>query len=352
MCSCIQTKEVGPLTLFEQITEGKKFFNADMRCEYAGNQLVLRVDSGQTTVQEAVDDCVTFARKVKGKGHDGHMLGWLCMHLALGLCHKFDVQDKKYIRSIMEDILPYSRGIDQGLFYRDINAFGDEGQYLDRSEKDLLEKAMYYLKICSGFKVDLKKGDLGRQIYGALKATYPDEVRFIDLPIGNPAYALGTAAPKISSPLMMACENLKPYLILRLLRYGATAHGEPLNFILASLSHLKTLEAATGNVAVGNPAEVTKLCLNYLLRAVTHLKLVFDEEKIGDMQHESDVYYVARNVTHYLDKDYYATPNKLKQLCRVKIREILLENDQIPDGIYRLPSRFNTGHKRYLDLLA
>ena len=344
---------MGPVTLFEQVTEGKKFFNSDMRCVYAGNQIVMRVDTGQITIKEAIEDCITFARKVKGKGNDGHMLAWLCMHLALGLCHKFDLQDKKYVRGIMEELLPYSRGVDLGLFYRDINAFGDEGQYLDRSEKDLLEKATYYLNVAGCFKMDLTKDDLGRKIYGAMKATFPDKMWYLDLPIGNPAYVIGTTPPKISNPLMTACENMRPHMILRLLRHGASAHGEPLNFIMASLSHIKTLEDATkSNIGSGTPVAITQLCLNYLLRSVTQLKLVFDDQKTGDMEHESDVYYVSQNVTQFVDEGYYASPNKLKQLCRVAIRNTLLENDRIPDGIYKLPKPLITTHKRYLDLLT
>lgn len=351
-CSC-GGKEVAPTTLFEQVTAGKKFFNSDMRCEYAGNQLVIKVDAKEITVKEAIEDCMAFARKIKDKGKDNHMLAWLCMHLALGLCHKFDLQDKAYIRGIMKEILPYSRGIDLGLFYRDINAFGDDGQYLDRQERELLEKAMFYLALCAGFKVDLKANDLGRQIYGALKPNFPDKIWFIDLPIGNPAYVLGTAPPSISNPLLTACENLKPHVVLRLLRHGATAHGEPLNFILASLSHVKTLEDATqSKIASDNPIVAPKTCLNYLLRTVTQLKLVFDDQKIGDLQHDSDVYYVSKNVTQFLDEDCYASPNKLKQLCRVKIRSLLLDNDKIPDAIYKLPKPMITTHKRYLDLLT
>ena len=344
---------MGPTTLFEQVTDGKKFFNADMRCEYAGTQIVMRVDSGQITVKEAIEDCTTFAKKTRGKGNDGHMLAWLCMHLALGLCHKFDMQDKKYIRGVMQEILTYSRGMDLGLFYRDISAFGDEGQYLDRAEKDLLEKASFYINVAGGFKVDLVKDDLGRKIYGATRATFPDKMWFLDLPIGNPAYAIGTAPPKLDSPLLTACENLKPHVILRLLRHGASAHGEALNYVLASLSHVKTLEDATKSDVVGaNPVGATKLCLNYLLRSVTHLKLKFDDQKVGDTSHDSDVYYVSNNVTQFLDEDYYASPNKLKQMCRVAIRNTLLENDRLPDGIVRLPKPLTGVHKRWLDLLA
>ena len=352
LCPCIKGSEVAPTTIFEQVTAGKKFFNADMRCEYAGNQIVLKVDAGEMTVKEAIEDCVSYAKKIKDKGKDQHMLAWLCIHLGLGLCHRFDVQDYQYVRSLMLELLPYSRGMDMGLFYRDITAFGDDGQYLEREERELLEKAMYYLRVCAGFKVDLKKDDLGRKIYGALKATYPDKKWYLDLPIGNPAFALGTAPPSITNPLTTACENLKPWVILRLLRYGATAHGEPLNFILASLSHVKTLEDATKKVTAESSVGVTKLILSYLLRTVTHLKLIFDDQKIGDMQHDSDVYYVAKNVTKFLDEDYYARPNTLKQLCRVKIRALLLDNDKIPDAIYRLPKPLNTNHKRYIDLLA
>ena len=353
LCPCIKGGEVGPMTLFEQVTAQKKFFNADMRCEFAGNQIVMKVDAGEITVKEAIEDCVTFAMKIKDKGKDQHMLAWLCMHLALGLCHKFDLQDKQFIRNVMAQIIPFSRGLDMGLFYRDLSAFGDDGQYLDRQERELLEKAMYYLKLSAGFKVDLKTNDLGRKIYGAMKPTFPDTMLFIDLPIGNPAYAIGTAPPSISNPLMTACENMKPWVVLHLLRHGATAHGEPLNFILASLSHVKTLQDATqSKLTSDNPIKVTQVILSYLLRTVTQLKLVFDDQKIGDMQHDSDVYYVSKNVTNFLDNDCYASPNKLGQLCRVKIRSLLLDNDKIPDTIYKLPRPLITTHKRYLDLLT
>ena len=349
---CGGSQPAGPMTLFEQVTEGKKFFNNDMRCEYAGNQIVQRVDSGQITTKEAIEDCRAYARKIKGKGSDGHMLAWLCMHVALGLCHKFDMTDRKLIRGIMEEILPYSRGMDLGLFYRDINAFGDEGQYLDRSERDLLEKASYYLNIAGGFKVDLTKNNLGRTIYGATRATFPDKMWFLDLPIGNPSYTIGTVPPKLDSPLLTACENLKPYVVLRLLRHGASAQGEAMDYVLSSLSHVKTLEDATKTDVVANPVEVTRLCLNYMLRSVSHLKLRFDQQKIGDTDHAPDVYYVSDKVKQFLDEDYYAKPNKLKQLCRVAIRNILLENDKIPEGIVRLPKPLTGVQKKWIDLQA
>ena len=350
--ACFRKSDVAPANVFVDVTAGKKFFNADMKCEYAGNKIAEMVEKGEITTDHAINDCIAYADRINDGKKENHMLCWMCKHLALGLCHKFNVTDKTRVRKIMQDILPLCRGMDAGVFFRDIVAFGEDGQFLSENEKELLEKSMYYLKMCTGFKIDMRDEAYARSIFGPLKAKLPKLMYYIDLPIGNPAYAIGTAPTSTSNPLATACESLKPHAVLTLLRHGANPHGEPLAYILGSLSHAKTVEEKAKIKVAESPVELTKKVLDYLLRVVSQLKLRFDDQKIGETDHEQDVYYVSKNIANFVEERFYRCPNTLKHLCRLKIRQLVLENDSIPEGIYSFQKPLITSHKRYLDLLG
>ena len=157
-----------------------------------------------------------------------------------------------------------------------------------------------------------------------------------------------------STPLALACESLKPNVVLLLLRYGSCPLGKPLDQIFSTLGSQRIVERATGMMIGDIPLEHVKLCLEYCLRAVRRIKIRTGDETTVDVAKGRDlehVHYVKEHVLEYLPDECYKAPTKLKHLARCQIRDILFTVDRMPEGIEQLPVLDNDC-KKYVNLLS
>jgi hypothetical protein len=157
-----------------------------------------------------------------------------------------------------------------------------------------------------------------------------------------------------STPLVLACERLKPSAVLLLLRYGASPIGKPIDHILSILGSQKIVEEATRLMIGDTPLEHAKKCLEYCLRVVRGIKIRIGEETVGGVIKDDDKehkHFIKDKVVEFLPDDCYKTPPKLKHLARCEIRNIMFTVDSMPYGIKKL-QKLNNDCKRYLDLLT
>lgn len=269
------------------------------------------------------------------------------------------MKNKETLRRFLREILLYSRGIDLGLFMRDILFY----ESLNPTDYEQA-KSYYYLSFVAGFKVNLEEDSLGDQIFvGPARILYHHLLKtkmfsYIEFPIGDPTLTMSnkeTLTSNVSpTPLGLACEGLKPSAVLLLVRYGASPIGKPIDHILSVLSSQKIVEEATGLMIGDTPLEHAKKCLEYCLRAVRGIKIRIGEETVSGVLKDNDkehIHFIKDRVVEFLPDDCYKTPPKLKHLARCEIRNIMFNFDSMPYGIYKL-QKLNNDCKRYLDLLT
>lgn len=321
------------------------------QCELIGFQICSKIDKKEITLGKAIDDIMVFA-ELNEKTPEGIHLSWLTLHLALGICYQYRSTSKELVRNILKALLPFSRGIDMGLFMRDLQYYEDE-----TPDPAILDKTMYCLHFCGGMKVILNNGLADKIFVGAARVEYKDLAvadwcYYFDLPLGHPTLEMTRNTIPDSfvghCPLLLAVENLKKNLVLTLLKHGASPHGRPLEHLLTVLGSQEIIKEATQSEFSDVPIEIVKTCLDYCLRAVPNIKVCFDDQMIADLK-KKDVYYVRQATAAFIPSDRYKTPAPLKHLARCFIRGRLLENDELPDGIEKLPNT-NEDVKKYLNL--
>lgn len=332
----------------------------ESKCEIIGFKICEKIDKKEITLDQALDDLVAFSRDCATRASEIQM-AWLTLHLALGLCFEYKVQNKATIRRFLKELLLYTRGIDMGLFMRDILHYED----LTPTNEEVA-KSFYCLNFTAGYKVDLNEDDLRHKIFtGPSKVVYRHLIRsdlcnYLDLPIGHPTLAMTTKVATTthvpSTPLGLACESLKPKVVLTLLRFGANPIGKPIEQILSTLCSQRIVEEATGLMIGDTPLEHVKLCLEYCLRAVRMIKVRIEEETMADVIKDSEaggehVHFIKENAVDFIPDDCYKVPPKLKHLVRCEIRDILFAADRAPAAIYSLP-KINSDCQKYLDLMA
>ncbi|KAK3583104.1 hypothetical protein CHS0354_036845 [Potamilus streckersoni] len=327
------------------------------QCEFIGEKLCAWIDDGTIELKKALQEVIDFA--------DFHStrdvyLAWMSLHLALGLSYKYREESKHVVRKILYRLLRFSRGIDIGIFLRDLIEFGGNEVQLENHAS--LTKSMYFLKVCAGFRLNHEQNEIGEKTFNGwinlIPKPNPAEngiCYYLDLPINFHPLLIGRmetsttyAESRVgSSALLTACQSLKPRAVLLLLRYGASPVGNPIRYILHQLGGMRILTTKTSLTVMPNPIRLVQLCLEYCLRVLPHIRLLIDEQRFT-VPHMDDVYNVTSDVISYLPEDRYMSPASLKHLCRCKVRQYLLECDSLPDGIYKLEIA-NT-LKAYLDL--
>lgn len=332
----------------------------ESKCEIIGFKICEKIDKKEITLDQALDDLVAFSRDCASRDTEIQM-AWLTLHLALGLCFEYKIQSKTVIRRFLKELLLYTRGIDMGLFMRDILHFDD----LTPTNEEVA-KSFYCLNFTAGYKIALDEDDLRGKIFtGPSKVVYrhllqSDIYNYLDLPIGHPTLAMTTKTATTthvpSTPLGLACESLKPKVVLTLLRYGASPIGKPIEQILSTLCSQRIVEAATGLMIGDTPLEQVKLCLEYCLRAVRKIRVRVEEETTADIIKDckeggEQVHFIKDNAIDFIPDDCYKVPPKLKHLARCEIRDRLFAADTMPSAIYSLPI-INSECQKYVDLLA
>ncbi|XP_060645794.1 uncharacterized protein LOC132784288 [Drosophila nasuta] len=159
------------------------------------------------------------------------------------------------------------------------------------------------------------------------------QLRFIDVPIESCG---------CSSPLRIALQANAPELLLILLRYGAAPQPPDggTSVIIALLD--KLIENGR------NYSYELVLCLKILLRNVAMIEMPFKPIVYASRREMFFERYGRLLMDKIIGKEQvYGVPT-LRHLCRCRIRDILREHNQLPNGIdtLRLPKRL----QRYIDL--
>ena len=94
------------------------------KCELIGFRYCEKIDKNEITLDQAIKDIVEYTRWHNMKANKVQYC-WLSLHLALGMCFQYKITDKEMIRFLLLELLPYSRGIDMGLFMRDLLHYED-----------------------------------------------------------------------------------------------------------------------------------------------------------------------------------------------------------------------------------
>ena len=142
-------------------------------------------------------------------------------------------------------------------------------------------------------------------------------------------------------PLMLAARHKQPDATLLLLRHGAEVHTTWLHF----QSAVEVLLFAPNQTVLGPQAEILiSHCIRLFLRAVN----LIDRGRLKDLEEEG-YYPLLDSWKDVIPTCYSESPRSLRHLCKLLIRNCLLESNNLPTGIYQLP--VPTPMKDYLDLL-
>jgi hypothetical protein len=324
-----------------EISEG--FGTLEGKCELIGYRYFDLIKKGKMTSNRVFDDIIAFTRSHNNDPKEAQYC-WLSLHLGLGLCFYLKIADKNTARRFLIELLQYSRGIDMGLFMRDFMHYENLSD-----SNEALHKALYIIKSASGLVVNFTDNKLGDKLFkGPARVVYNELVQqnrafYLDLPIGHPTLLLtsnGSTDNHIGTQcLTLACENLKPHVVLILLQYGATPHGKPLEHVLRNLGSRQIIEEASGRGISENPVELLGKCLTYLLRSIKKLHITVEGYTVADLEENfPHTYYLPECATYYLPDEYYRAPRKLKQLCRWEIRENLRRKGRLPSGLQDIPN--------------
>ena len=326
------------------------------KCELIGFRYCEKIDKKEITLDQAIKDIVEYTRWHNMKANKVQYC-WLSLHLALGMCFQYKITDKEMIRFLLLKLLPYSRGIDMGLFMRDLLHYEDLS-----CDNTQIEKSLYCLAFCAGFIVNLEKDGLQEKIFkGPARIVYKDVIRagscyYLDIPIGHPTLLMTESTSEDNhigtQSLNLACENLKPNVVLLLLRFGISPYSA-IQQLLETLGAARIIgRTASHPAAIDAPMEIVEECLKNCLKAVKHITLCFEGETFADSkakENKQGVYYVNEGAKKYVPEEYFQSPCPLKQSCRCEIRDILLKSGQIPCGVQKLPILSNE-MKDYVDL--
>lgn len=309
----------------------------EKQCELIGKTLYVRIENGDITLSKVVEDILQYV-KCKHSDDRKRYFCWLVLHLGLGLCccsRKPDVSNA-LPRTLLKQLLFYSRGVDFGIFLRDLFDFSE-------TQNGIPEKTEYLLEVCAGFAIEFSDPSLMNNVFDGPHGVVwremlrGDSCRYLDLPIAYP-----TLPPDVdvnrshlrASPLLLAIVNMKPKAVLLLLQHGAAAEGHPLEYILRMFSSFRLFPilnaSSNGSIRLGSIDTLVE-CFIYCLRSVPRLTLRFQGETILEKPGRH-VYYVSSEVTDYIPP-FYTRPCSLKHLARCVVREGLLVREQLPRGL-------------------
>ncbi|ESO83608.1 hypothetical protein LOTGIDRAFT_169075 [Lottia gigantea] len=337
-----------------------KFGSCEELCEHIGDGLCDMIDNGTVTLQQAIEDSIQFSI-VNAKDSESRYFSWLTLHMTLGLCFKYRVDDKGLVRDILVTLLPFSHGVDYGIYLRDLlEGFRQPSVSsvinLSQTSTSLsMDKSMYFLKYSAGMSINLRDEQIRKSLFdGTGRAVWAElldreKCQFLDLPIAHAhlqpmmIHQPLTASLQVSS-LLLAIMNIKPEVVLMLLRHGASAEGPPLRYLLRTLGTINIFPG--GATKYSAPIVMLADCLNYCLRTLCYVHFKTEMETIGNKA--AHAYYVKSDVCNFVPKWTMGGVAPLKHMARCWIRLRLIENDQLQDGIENLeiPSTL----QKYLDL--
>lgn len=359
VCPCLGIKKSIKLRLKKNLFEKYKnevvrgFSTQEGRCEMIGFKVCEYIDSKQTTLSQVVDDIVQFSR-IYSEDTKGVQLAWLSLHLALGILYHYKTMDRPTVRKILTEMLVHSRGIDLGLFMRDVMHYED----LTIEGNEAVDKSLYVIQFCSGMTVNLNDPSVkDRIIVGPSKVEYRDLLEkgtcsYFDLPTGHPTLTMSANVniPVTKTLLHTACENLQPHVVKCLLQHGADPSGKPIESLINCLNAHRIITGVVSQTFGDQPMEIIQECLKLCLRAVPTLHVNHTGETIADLEKKGKlVYYLSEKAAAYMPDHMYKSPAPLKHLCRCAIRQQLLKSDHIPKGITQLP-RVTPELQSYLQL--
>ncbi|KAK6176979.1 hypothetical protein SNE40_015175 [Patella caerulea] len=347
--------------VFENVRKQTRvpFGSTEEQCEHIGRGLCAQIDSGALTVQQVVNDSVKFAL-VNARDAESRYFSWLTLHMSLGICFQYQVEDKQLIRHVLGVLLPLSHGVDYGIFLRDLLESSRQPDVLSvinlapgqrqsmRSLSNVPDKSLYYLKYSAGLKIDLRDPKLMKTIFdGTGRAVWAELLDretclYIDLPIAHAhlqpmmIHQPLTASLQVSS-ILLAIMNMKPNVVHLLLRYGASAQGPPLRYLLRTLGtiHLFPGMQKDGPKKYTIPVLMVADSLKYTLRTMPYVRFKTEMETIGNNT-RFDTYYVKQEVLQFVPSWTVTGVPPLKHLCRCFIRNIFISLDQLPGGIQLL----------------
>ncbi|KAK3104062.1 hypothetical protein FSP39_024098 [Pinctada imbricata] len=325
------------------------------KCELIGTRYCEKIDKQEMTLDQVINDIVEYTKwHYLEKEHV--QFCWLSLHLALGLCYQYNIKNKATVRALLLELLPYSRGIDMGLFMRDLLHYEDLSP-----NNEMVKKAFYCLHFAAGFKIDLNNKTTEKLFKGPSKIVYrelvhADYCHYLDVPIGHPTLLMTQSTIMDThigqQSIVLACESLKPEVVLILLQHGVSPLGRTMEQLLATLGAVDVM-AGAGITMMDAPKDIVMECLTYCLRVIRTITLRFTGQTFGDVEAgiANTVYYVKAGAERIIPSHHWKSPCPLKHLCRCEIRDLLLQSDNLPDGISKLPG-LTEELKNYVNIMS
>ncbi|XP_067617259.1 uncharacterized protein stops [Eurosta solidaginis] len=280
----------------------------------------------------AVLAAVRYHREKKGGNGDVCLMGKYhnILYIALRTCWDWGVRDSDVVVYLLEEIYSCEKTFERiflGALFGPHAPHFIAGWRSDFRDQDENTRAMvYFLHHATSLSMQMP----------VWIARYEQDrmIKFIDVPIESCGR---------SSPLRVALQASAPDLLLILLRYGASPNppdgGD--SVVLALLEKL------------------TENGRNYVLQNVSCLQILLRNMPMIEMPCKPIIYSTRREIffkkygrlliDRIITKEQVYGVVSLRHLCRCRIRDLLRQNCQLPNGIdtLRLPRRL----QRYIDLM-
>ncbi|XP_059218998.1 uncharacterized protein LOC106087842 isoform X2 [Stomoxys calcitrans] len=280
----------------------------------------------------AVLSAVRYHRDQKDANGDVCLMGKYhnILYIALRTCWDWGVRDSAVVVVLLEEIYACEKTFERiflGALFGPNAPHFIAGWRSDFRDQDENTRAMvYFLRHATSLGMTLP----------VWIARYEQErlVKFIDIPIESCGR---------SSPLRVALQASAPDLLLILLRYGANPNP-PDGGTSAVLALLDKLTENGRNYVFQNVS-----CLQILLRNIPMIELPFKPIVYSTRREMFFERYGSLLIDKIITKEQVYGVMSLRHLCRCRIRDLLRNNGQLPDGIdtLRLPRRL----QRYIDLM-
>ncbi|XP_046805422.1 uncharacterized protein LOC111681611 [Lucilia cuprina] len=281
----------------------------------------------------AVLAAVRYHRDKKDANGDVCMMGKFhnILYIALRTCWDWGVRDSAVVVVLLEEIYSCEKTFERiflGALFGTHAPHFIAGWRSDFRDQDENTRAMVY------FLHHATSLDMSLPVW---IARYEQErlIKFIDIPIESCGR---------SSPLRVALQASAPDLLLILLRYGAAPYP-PDGGSSVVLALLDKLIENGRNYVFQNIS-----CLQILLRNISHIEMPFKPIVLYNTRREMFVErYGCLLRDNIVPLEQVFGVMSLRHLCRCRIRDLLRNNGQLPNGIdtLRLPRRL----QRYIDLM-
>ncbi|XP_075148003.1 SOCS domain-containing protein stops isoform X2 [Haematobia irritans] len=280
----------------------------------------------------AVLSAVRYHRDQKDANGDVCLMGKYhnILYIALRTCWDWGVRDSAVVVVLLEEIYACEKTFERiflGALFGPNAPHFIAGWRSDFRDQDENTRAMvYFLHHATSLDMTLP----------VWIARYEQErmVKFIDIPIESCGR---------SSPLRVALQASAPDLLLILLRYGANPNP-PDGGTSAVLALLDKLTENGRNYVYQNIS-----CLQILLRNIPMIELPYKPIVYSTRREMFFERYGSLLIDKIISREQVYGVMSLRHLCRCRIRDLLRNNGQLPDGIdtLRLPRRL----QRYIDLM-